>query len=67
MELDIALEEIMNKKLSTVFAFGFSLITFLIIFLIFIIANAGIGRQYKNHLQLQQKETADTISIGISH
>lgn len=56
----------MNTKLSTRLTFGFSLIVFVTVVLIYITANIGIGRQYEEHLKLQQKKTADTIATGLS-
>ena len=54
----------MNTKLSTRLTFGFSLIVFVTVVLIYITANIGVGRQYEEHLKLQQKKTADTIATG---
>ena len=56
----------MNTKLSTKLTFGFSLIVFVTVVLIYITANIGVGRQYEEHLKLQQKKTADTIATGLS-
>ena len=56
----------MNMKLSTKLTFGFSLIVFVTVVLIYITANIGVGRQYEEHLKLQQKKTADTIATGLS-
>ena len=56
----------MNTKLSTRLTFGFSLIVFVTVVLIYITANIGVGRQYEEHLKLQQKKTADTIATGLS-
>lgn len=46
----------MNTKLSTRLTFGFSLIVFVTVVLIYITANIGVGRQYEEHLKLQQRK-----------
>ena len=56
----------MTTKLSTKLTFGFSLIVFATVVLIYIVANVGVGKQYEEHLKLQQKKNADTIATGLS-
>ena len=54
----------MNMKLSTRLTLGFSLIVFVTVVLIYITANIGVGRQYEEHLKLQQKKTEQKEDYG---
>lgn len=45
-------------ELSTRLTFGFSLIVFVTVVLIYITANIGVGRQYEEHLKTTAKENS---------